>query len=287
MRVLVTGSSGHLGAAVAEQLSTSHEPIGIDLVPGRWTQRVMSIADRAAVFEVVREVDAIIHTASLHQPHVATHSRQAFVDTNITGTLNLLEAAIQNGVQRFVYSSTTSLYGEAMVPTGEAVWVTEELVPRPRDIYDITKIAAEELCRNIALNTGMSTLCLRVSRFFAQTPRLQALYRLYRGVDVRDAAAAHVLALTMHGIPFDIMNISARSPFRKSDLLLLLHNAPAVLQARVPHVVEAFARHNWELPASIDRVYIIEKAERLLGYRPVYGFDEFIEEIERGASASA
>ena len=280
MRVLVTGSSGQLGATVAEQTSADHELVGIDLVPGRWTRHMMSITDRVAVFEVIREVDAIIHTASLHQPHVTTHSRQAFIDTNITGTLNLLEAAAQNGVQRFVYSSTTSLYGEAMVPTREAVWVTEELVPRPRDIYDITKIAAEELCRDIAFSTGMSMLCLRVSRFFAQTPRLQALYRLYRGVDVRDAAAAHALALTMQSTPFDIINISARSPFRKSDLPMLLHSAPDVLQERFPHVVEAFARHNWELPASIDRVYVIDKAERLLGYRPVYGFDEFMDEVD-------
>ena len=270
---------------MAELLSTGHEPVGIDLIPGRWTQRVMSIVDRAAVFEAAREVDAIIHTASLHHPHVATHSRQAFVDTNITGTLNLLEAAVQSSIQRFVYSSTTSLYDEAMVPIGEAVWVTEELVPRPRDIYDITKIAAEELCRNIALNTGMSTLCLRIGRFFAHTPRLQALYRLYRGVDVRDAAAAHVLALTTPGIPFDIMNISAHSPFRKSDLPMLVHYATAVLQARVPHVVEAFARHNWELPASIDRVYVIEKAERLLGFRPVYDFDEFMCEVDAAQHA--
>ena len=280
MRVLVTGSSGQLGATVAEQISADHELVGIDLVPGRWTRHVMSITERPAVFEVVREADAIIHTASLHQPHVATHSRQAFVDTNITGTLNLLEAAAQNGIQRFVYSSTTSLYGEAMVSTEEAVWVKEELVPRPRDIYDITKITAEELCRDIALCTGISTLCLRVSRFFAQTPRLQALERLYRGVDVRDAAAAHILALTVQSIPFDIMNISARSPFRRSDLPMLLHNAPAVLEEKVPHVVEAFARHNWRLPISIDRVYVIERAERLLGYRPVYSIDELLDEVD-------
>jgi UDP-glucose 4-epimerase len=164
------------------------------------------------------------------------------------------------------------------VPIGEAVWVTEELVPRPRDIYDITKLAAEQLCRNIALSTGMSTLCLRVSRFFAQTPQLQAVYRLYRGVDVRDAAAAHILGLTTPGMAFDMMNISARSPFRKSDLPMLLRNAPVVLQERVPHVVEVFAQHRWDLPASIDRVYVIEKAERLLGYHPVYSFDEFIQE---------
>lgn len=61
---------------------------------------------------------------------------------------------------------------------------------------------------------------------------------------------------------------------------MLLRNAPAVLRERVPHFVETFARHKWELPASIDRVYVIEKAERLLGYQPIYGFDEVIDEVD-------
>jgi UDP-glucose 4-epimerase len=161
-----------------------------------------------------------------------------------------------------------------MVPTEEAVWVTEDLVPRPRDIYDITKITAEELCQDIASSTGMPILCLRVSRFFAQTPQLLALYRLYRGVDVRDAAAAHALAVTNQDIAFDIVNISARSPFLKSDLPMLLHDAASVLQRRVPHVVEVFAQYGWELPTTIDRVYVIKKAELLLGYQPVYGLNE-------------
>jgi UDP-glucose 4-epimerase len=276
MRILVTGSSGQLGATIAEQLSHAHEPLGIDIVPGKWTQQVMSTTDRTAIFQVVKMVDAIIHTASLHHPHLETHARQAFIDTNISGTLNLLEAAIDaKTIRRFVYTSTTSVYGRAMVPAHEAVWVTEELPPQPRDIYDISKLAAEELCRDIALSTGMPTLCLRVARFFAQTPELLALYRLYRGVDVRDAAAAHVLAATgQEEMSFEIMNISAHSPFLKSDLPMLLHDAASVLQARVPHVVETFARHGWQLPGTIDRVYVTEKAERLLGYRPVYGFDE-------------
>ena len=164
------------------------------------------------------------------------------------------------------------------MPTDEAVWVTGELILRPRDIYDITKIAAEQLCRTIAFSTGMSTLCLRVSRFFAQTPDLQSLHWLYRDVDLRDAAAAHVLALTKPGIAFDIMNISARSPFLKSGLPMLLRYTPVVLQKRVSHAVEVFAEQEWKQPTTIDRVYVIEKAERLLGYHPVYGFEEFIQQ---------
>lgn len=281
MRVLVTGSSGQLGSALAEGLASEHEPIGLDCVAGDWTRHLVNVTDRDAIFHSMKGIEAVIHTASLHHPHIATHSRQAFIDVNITGTLNLLEAAIACDVKRFIYTSTTSLYGWSMVPVDEAVWVTEALAPCPRDIYDITKIAAEELCRTVAESSGMRMTCLRISRFFAQSPELLALYRLYRGVDLRDGVTAHLLALKSQKSSFEVYNISARSPFLQEDLSLLLQNAPQVLQHRVPQVVETFLRRGWHLPKQIDRVYVIEKAEQHLGYCPVYGFDEFIEELDR------
>jgi len=280
MRILITGSSGQLGAAIAQQLSTEHEPIGIDIVPGQWTQQIVSITHRQTLFYLTKRIDAIIHTASLHQPHIATYTKQEFIDTNVTGTLNLLEAAIATGVQRFVYTSTTSLYGSAMVPSNKAVWVTEDLLPHPRDIYDHTKITAERLCQRFASDTGFPIRCLRVSRFFAQSPKLQALYRLYRGVDVRDAATAHTLAITNQNNTFDIFNISARSPFQESDTTQLLHDAPSVLRRYVPDIEQIFSRQGWKIPSSIDRVYSIEKAERLLGYRPAYNFSEYMQALE-------
>lgn len=280
MRILITGSSGQLGAAIAEQLSREHETIGIDIVPGEWTQQIVNISHRQALSHLTKTMDAIIHTASLHQPHIATHTQQDFVDTNVTGTLNLLEAAIGAGVQRVVYASTTSLYGSAMIPSNKAVWVTEDLPPRPRDIYDHTKITAEKLCQRFASDTGLPIICLRVSRFFAQSPELQALYRLYRGVDLRDAAAAHILAVTKQSIAFDIFNISARSPFHENDTAQLLRDAPSVLRRYIPDIEHIFSRHGWKLPSHIDRVYSIEKAERLLEYRPAYNFSEYIQALE-------
>jgi nucleoside-diphosphate-sugar epimerase len=145
MRILITGSSGQLGTEIARQLASAHEPIGIDLTPGTWTQHIIDIQDRAALHAIMADIDAIIHIASLHHPQIATHSKQDFIDVNISGTLNLLEAGVQHHIRRFVYTSTTSLYGYAMIPTDQTVWVTEQLTPRPRDIYDITKQAAEEL----------------------------------------------------------------------------------------------------------------------------------------------
>jgi nucleoside-diphosphate-sugar epimerase len=276
MRILLTGSSGQLGTEIARQLANKHEPIGIDMTPGASTQHVIDIRDRRALSAVMTDIEAIIHIASFHQPQLATHSRQDFIDVNITGTLNLLEASVQHHIQRFVYTSTTSLYGYAMEPTNRATWVTEELSPRPRDMYDITKQTAEELCRHFALRTSLPMIILRTSRFFEQSSELSAIYRLSRGVDVRDAASAHLLAITNRDIRFDLFNISARSPFQKNDTLALWQDAPSVLRRYFPNIEAMFTQRHWQLPARIDRIYVIAKAEQRLGYRPLYNFEELL-----------
>jgi len=280
MRVLVTGSSGQLGAEVARRFASTDTVIGIDVLPGEWTAQVGDVTDADLIADLMRGVDVVIHIASLHAPHVGQRSMHDFVDTNITGALSLLEAASAAGVRRFVYTSTTSVYGYSLVPDGQAaIWVTEDLTPHPRDIYDITKLAAEELCRLFARDRNLPTICLRVSRFFEQASDLMAAYRLYRGADVRDIAAAHVLAARNQDIAFDIFTISARSPFQREDTAELLTNAPAVIRRYYPDAEEVFRAQGWTLPASIDRVYVTEKAERLLGYAPQHNFAELLDEL--------
>ncbi len=274
MRILVTGSSGQLGQKIAQELAETHEVIGLDLTPGSCTTHQGSVADRSLVTSLVAQVDAVIHTASLHAPHVVQMSKEQFIDVNVKGTLYLLEAAITHGVQKVVYTSTTSLYGMAMVPQRKAVWVTEDLPPQPRDIYDITKLAAEQLCADFARHYTLPVICLRTSRFWDEPPYLKAIYRLYRGVDVRDVVAAHLLALDNTTIPFGVFNISARSPFSEGDTDDLLHDAPAVIRRYYPTAEAIFAGQGWTLPDSIDRVYVISKAQRELGYEPHHNFDE-------------
>ena len=130
MRVLITGSSGQLGQAIAKLLSPKYDIIGIDLRPSGVPTHVGSVGNRDLIFNLVKNVDAVIHTASLHAPYVGQFTKEQFIDTNIKGTLNLLEASVEYKIRRFVYTGTTSLYGFAMVPHNKAVWVTEELVPR-------------------------------------------------------------------------------------------------------------------------------------------------------------
>jgi len=150
MRALVTGSSGHLGEALVRTLRhLNHEVIGVDLLESPFTACVGSIADRILARSCTEGVQVVFHTATLHKPHVATHGRQAFVDTNITGTLNLLEEAVEAGVETFVFTSTTSVFGDALIPPigASTAWVTEGIVPVPKNIYGVTKAAAEDLCQ--------------------------------------------------------------------------------------------------------------------------------------------
>ena len=85
MRVLVTGSTGHLGEALCRVLSADGaDVVGLDILPSPHTTLVGSITDRALVRRALDGVDAVLHAATLHKPHVGSHGRQDFVDTNVT-----------------------------------------------------------------------------------------------------------------------------------------------------------------------------------------------------------
>ncbi|MFB3895390.1 MAG: NAD-dependent epimerase/dehydratase family protein [bacterium] len=280
MRILVTGTSGKIGSTIAEYLQSQHEIIGLDLVPGKFTTVYGDIADRVLVSKIMPGVEAIIHTASLHAPHVATHSEAEFIHTNVDGVRVLLDMAQKHGVTRFVYTSTTSVYGDAMVSPHCAVWVTEDLEPQPRDIYDQTKLAAEALCRDASIQHAIHCIVLRMSRCFPEPPHLMASYRLYRGVDARDVAQAHALALFKPEEHYRIYNISALSPFQKEDLETLATNPEIVIQKRCPMMILEFHRRGWPLPQRIDRVYVIDRAQKELGLVPKYGFAEYLVEYD-------
>ncbi|MEQ1516846.1 MAG: NAD(P)-dependent oxidoreductase [Usitatibacteraceae bacterium] len=278
MRILLTGSSGpKVAAQVVAILSRQHEIIGVDLTPAATTSIVADITQIKDWQPQLRGVDAVIHFAALHAPHRETHSAAEFRRTNVDSTRQLLDAAREAGVKRFLLASSTSVYGKAMRSKTSAVWVTEALTPEAEDIYDETKLAAEALCRD-AFSASFVTAALRFSRSFPEPLPLMALYRLYRGVDARDVAQAFGESLTASFSQFEAINISGDTPFLRSDCDVLGADAPAVLRLRAPEFVEEFARRQWDLPARIDRVYVIEKAKALLNYQPRFGFRELLAE---------
>jgi UDP-glucose 4-epimerase len=298
MKILVTGSSGHLGEALVRTFKkTIHEIIGIDLLQSDFTNRVGSIADRDFVKECMRSVDAVLHTATLHKPHLITHSGQSFVDTNITGTLNLLEEASSAGVSSFIFTSTTSTFGSAMTPPANApaIWVTEDVTPVPKNIYGVTKTAAEDICELFHRKHRLNCLVLRTSRFFPEEDdhketreayddeNIKANEFLFRRVDLEDVVTAHLLALEKASeIGFDRYIISATTPFTRDDLFDLRVNAPLVLSRRVPDYETEYARRGWRMFPGIDRVYVNERARNDLGWRPRYDFRYVLDRLRSG-----
>ncbi|MCW2983042.1 MAG: NAD(P)-dependent oxidoreductase [Conexibacter sp.] len=298
MKILVTGSSGHLGEGLMRSLpAAGHEPVGIDVVAGDFTAVVGSIADRATVRGAVAGVDAVLHAATLHKPHVGSHSRQEFVDTNITGTLNLLEEAVAAGVGRFVFTSTTSAFGRALTPGDRqpAAWITEDVVPLPRNVYGVTKTSAEGLCELVHRDHGLPVVVLRTSRFFPEQDdredvraahpdaNLKVNELLYRRVDLQDAVDAHLLALDRAPqLGFNRYIISATTPFAREDAARLHADAPAVVRDLYPHYEQLYADRGWRMFDAIERVYDNARARRDLGWAPRWDFAHALELLAAG-----
>jgi UDP-glucose 4-epimerase len=295
MRILVVGSAGHLGEALMQTLRRSdHEALGLDIKSSPFTHWVGSITERSFVKQCMLGVEVVLHTAALHKPHLVSHSRQDFVDTNITGTLNLLEEAAAAGVKSFVYTSTTSVFGRALIPpAGEpTAWITENVVPIPKNIYGATKLAAENLCELVQAKDCLPCIVLRTSRFFPEEDdnriarqayadaNLKANEYLYRRTDIEDVVSAHLLAMQKApAIGFGRYIISATTPFTSDDRYQLRTDVSAVVKRYAPRYEAEYQRRGWSMTPAIDRVYVNELARAQLGWQPVYDFIYVIERL--------
>jgi UDP-glucose 4-epimerase len=298
VRILVTGSSGHLGEALVRVLTADgFEVAGLDVLEAPHTNVVGSIADREVVRRGVRGVDAVLHAATLHKPHVGSHGWQDFVDTNVTGTLVLLEEAVAAGVGRFVFTSTTSAFGGALTPKpGEpAAWIDEDVAPVARNIYGATKTAAEDLCQLAHREHGLPCLILRTSRFFPEgddRDEVRTAYDdanvkvnelLYRRVDIEDVVSAHRCALERAAeVGFGKYIVSATTPFTREDLPELRTDTPAVVRRRFPDFEEIYAARGWSMFPGIDRVYDNARARDELGWSPRYDFRHALDLVAAG-----
>ena len=268
MTVLVTGSSGHLGEALMRTLKASGRPaVGLDVISGPFTDEVGSIADRACVARCMEGVDTVLHAATLHKPHVATHARAAFVETNVIGALILLEEAARARVRAFVMTSTTSAFGDALrpAPGAPAAWIDERVAPVPKNIYGVTKTAAEDLCQIFHRNEGLASIVLRTSRFFPEEDddpearisyaddNLKANEYLSRRVAIEDVVDAHLVAAERApSIGFGKYVISATTPFLPEDCARLRVDTPAVVSLRAPGWEAEYAGRGWRMFPSVD-----------------------------------
>lgn len=300
MKVLVTGSAGHLGEALVRTLlQAGRQTRGLDLLASPYTSHPGSLLDRGHVRKCLEGIDTVFHAATLHKPHVGTHAATDFIDVNLTGTQILGEEAVAAGVQSLIFTSTTSVFGDALVPPAgmPAAWVTETVTPVPKNIYGVTKAAAEDLCRLFHRNAGLPVVILRTARFFPEPdddPAQRTAYDdtnlkvneyLFRRADVADVVSAHLLAAEhAASIGCDTYIISATTPFLPEDLPELRRHVSAVVQKRVPAYGPVYRERHWKLPPSLDRVYVNEKARLALGWQPEYDFREIVERLGKGKS---
>ncbi|RSU41719.1 NAD(P)-dependent oxidoreductase, partial [Sphingomonas koreensis] len=257
------------------------------------------VADAALIERVFGEygIEAVIHGGALHKPDIVRYSKQTFVDVNVTGTLNLLEAAVRAGHDRFVSTSTTSLMISQAIrdEAGDAaVWLDEDSGPiEPRNIYGTTKYAAEQLCRLFHAEHGLNSIVLRTGRFFPEEDdthshppgeNLKANEFLHRRLTVEDAARAHVAALEKAPeMGFATYLVSAPTPFARGDAAELKHDAASVIARYFPDAPGLYAARGWVLPERIGRVYDSGRIVRELGFRFETGFPEILAALRDGA----
>ncbi|HTW35024.1 MAG TPA: NAD(P)-dependent oxidoreductase [Rhizomicrobium sp.] len=298
MTILVTGSAGHLGEAMIRTLrAAGRDARGLDLVASPFTDHVGSVADRAFVRRAMADTRTVVHAATLHKPHIATHSAEAFVETNVHGTLVLLEEAVAAGAEAFLYTSTTSAFGSALTPAGgdPAAWITEDVRPIPKNIYGVTKVAAEDLCELFARKHRLPVIVLRTSRFFPESdddPVLRKRYEpanaqanelLYRRTDIADIVDAHLLAIERaSAVGFGRYIVSATTPFSQNDLAALRRKAAEVVKRLFPDCESLYTARGWSLFPEIDRVYVNARARHDLGWRPQYDFAHALDCLRAG-----
>jgi UDP-glucose 4-epimerase len=273
----VTGTSGRVGAAIAAALEAGGWSVrGVDRTSGRFTSVLGDLRDPEARRAALKRADLLVHAAALHAPHVGRVEDREFRAVNVDATEGLLDEAGRTGVRRVVYISSTSVYGHALVPDGRAVWVDEKLEPRPRDIYDETKLAAERLVASAAT----PSVTLRIARCFPEPPPVLATHLLHRAVALDDVATAAVLAAG-HDVATGTFNVAGPYAFTRADCLALHDDAAGLIAAKLPEVADAFRERDWPLPRMIDRVYDSRAAAEAFGYRPVHGVDQLLRSCRR------
>ncbi len=180
MRVLVTGGAGLIGSHLVEKLvSRGHEVTVLDNlstgrienlnhcpVEGRPRLVIGDIRDQNAVKDSIKNVDHVVHLAAITSVPYSIQNPVQIYDVNITGTVNVLKASADGGVEKFVFASSCAVYGEA-----KHLPVNEEHPLDALSPYAASKIAAEEECSTFRENYGLSTVCLRLFNVYGTKQR--------------------------------------------------------------------------------------------------------------------
>ena len=221
------------------------------------------LRDLASVEKACAGKDAVLHIAALHGQAWNRAGDTAGFDVNVTGTKNILEGAVKQGVKRVIYTSSINAVGG--VPPFP---IDENSKNEALHLYGLTKTLGETMCAYYSARFGISTICLRPGGILNPRDSV-AKYGFPTAcwcVDPRDVAQAHKLALeAVLSVKHDVFNITSEL---LTDIEGYKKNPAAAFKKKYPDMVAA-------LPADVDFAklewYSIEKAKRVLGYNPKYG----------------
>ena len=284
MRVLVTGAGGTLGTALAPVLAeTGHEPVLQDVrqLETPYEFVLGDVRDADDVLRAADGVDVIVHTAAIHGIHLRDHSPRDFYDLNLTGTLNVWQAAVAVGAQAVVFSSTMGVY-KSQDAAGQGAALGEDLPLRPGDIYGWTKLAGEELCQLYGRTHDIPSVALRFGMFVPEPFFRYGIRLLYGGVDTHDVVRSVVTsidALTSGKISWDRFNVESVVPFQEDDAEQLALDPMPVLDKYYPGASELLRERGVDQLAPITVYYPMDHAQKVLAFRPECNFDRWLEEL--------
>lgn len=289
MRILITGAAGTLGQALLPRFAAAgHAVAALDLraAGGEADWIEGDVRDAAAVSAATRGVDVVVHTAALHGIHLADHSPREFHDLNLTGTLNVWQAAVEHGVRGVVFSSTMGVYGDSRIPAGDddVAWLAEDQMLLPGDIYGWTKVAGEELCRYHVRQDRIPSIALRFGMFVPEPFLRYGIRLLYGGVhedDVAEAVMASLVALEAGVVGHDAFNVESPLPFGRADGLDLRRDPIVAVERHFPGAREVLEAHGIRSLKPITEVFPVTRLEQRLGVRPRHDFASWLEELGR------
>jgi len=317
MRILVTGGAGFIGSHLVEKLlAANHDVVILDDFNDFYDPQIkqMNIAGFAKDVTVchvdLREndsvrtvfgrekVDAVVHLAARAGVRPSIQFPRLYYDTNVLGTLHLLEAARVTGVQRFIFASSSSVYGASKtVPFSEDQHLTQTISP-----YGATKIGGEFLCSTYSHLYQMRVVALRYFTVYGprQRPDLaihQFTRRIYAGqpIDqfgdgstrrdytyINDIIQGTMAALDYDGPLYDMFNLGESQTIQLKELISAIENVLGK-RAKINELPEQ--------PGDMPRTYAdISKARKLLGYNPTTklseGLPKFVEWYLRSLKTS-
>lgn len=274
LRILMTGGCGLVGSRLAPLLRDRHEVTHFEQAdPGDGLECIEGdLRDPEAVAAACQGMDVVLHLAGIHGPAWRRLGDHGLFEINIMGTHNILDGAAKAGVRRVVFTSSIHATGRSPLPA-PYLPVDEDLPRQPLDVYGLSKQLGEQMCRYAANVHGLSVICLRPGWIAAEDADLTRQFtKVFYGVDVRDVAQAHVLAVEApDDIRCEAILVTAASRLCEVAPEQYFADPAGTLDTLYPGVGALLEAGTLKLPGQ-QEWHCIEKARRLLGYAPAHNF---------------